>query len=48
MFRRRLEFGIVGAEASWILEDNEKLNEALRALGLKEYRRWRIYDRAIA
>ena len=48
MFRRGKEFGAVGAEASWILEDNDKLNRPLEALGAKEYRRWRLYDRAIA
>jgi hypothetical protein len=48
MFRRGKEFGAIGAEASWILEDNEKLNKPLESMGAKEYRRWRIYDRAIA
>ena len=48
MFRRGKEFNAVGAEASWILEDNDKLNRPLLALGAKEYRRWRIYDRPIA
>lgn len=47
MFRRGRAFGAVGAEASWILEDNDKLNRPLQALGAKEYRRWRIYDRPI-
>jgi GNAT superfamily N-acetyltransferase len=48
MFRRGRARGAVGAEASWILEDNEKLNKPLETLGAKEYRRWRIYDRPIA
>lgn len=43
-FRRGRAYGAVGAEASWILEDNELLLGPLRAIGLKEYRRWRIYD----
>ena len=43
-FRRGREYGAVGAEASWILEDNELLLGPLRAAGLKEYRRWRIYS----
>ena len=43
-FRRGKAYGAVGAEASWILEDNELLLGPLRAIGLKEYRRWRIYD----
>ncbi len=47
MFRRGKEFGALGAEASWILEDNDKLNRPLESMGAKEYRRWRIYDRKI-
>jgi GNAT superfamily N-acetyltransferase len=47
MFRRGKALGAVGAEASWILEDNEKLTKPLEAMGAREYRRWRIYDRAI-
>jgi hypothetical protein len=43
-FRRGKAYGAVGAEASWILEDNELLLAPLKAIGLKEYRRWRIYD----
>ena len=43
-FRRGKAYGAVGAEASWILEDNELLLAPLKSLGLKEYRRWRIYD----
>jgi len=47
MFERAKAFGVTGAEASWILEDNDKLNRPLAALGAKTYRRWRIYDRPI-
>jgi GNAT superfamily N-acetyltransferase len=47
MVRRAGAYGAVGAEGSWILEDNDKLNRPLVALGAKEYRRWRIYDRPI-
>ena len=43
-YRRGLAYGAVGAEASWILEDNELLLGPLKALGLSEYRRWRLYD----
>lgn len=45
--RRAKAYGAEGAEASWILEDNTKLNRPLAALGATEYRRWRIYDRPI-
>ena len=48
MFRRGKEIDAVGAEASWILDDNDRLNKPLEAMGAKEYRRWRIYDRTIA
>jgi hypothetical protein len=48
MFRRGKEFGAIGAEASWILEDNDKLNKPLAAMGAKEYRRWRIYERSVS
>ncbi len=48
MFRRGKAYGAVGAEASWILEDNDKLVKPIEALGAKEYRRWRLYDRTIA
>jgi len=43
-YRRGKAYGAVGAEASWILEDNELLLAPLKALGLSEYRRWRLYD----
>ena len=43
-YRRGLAYGAAGAEASWILEDNELLLGPLKALGLSEYRRWRLYD----
>jgi GNAT superfamily N-acetyltransferase len=44
---RARTYGVQGAEASWILEDNDKLNRPLQAMGAKEYRRWRIYDRPV-
>ena len=46
-YRRGLAMGAIGAEASWILEDNEKLNGPLRALGAKVYRRWRGYEKGV-
>jgi hypothetical protein len=48
MYRRTQTFNTTGVEASWILEDNDKLNRPLVALGASEYRRWRIYDRPIS
>ncbi|HEX8943432.1 MAG TPA: hypothetical protein VF785_09860 [Gemmatimonadaceae bacterium] len=40
-------YGVRAAEASWILEDNDRLNHPLESMGAKEYRRWRIYDRPV-
>lgn len=45
--RRYNEYGWTALEASWILEDNDKLNRPMRDMGAREYRRWRIYDRQI-
>jgi hypothetical protein len=45
--RRGREAGEQGAEASWILEDNEPMNRAMTAMDTRIYRRWRVYDRAI-
>ena len=43
-YRRGLAYGGYGAEASWILEDNEILLGPMKAMGLKETKRWRLYD----
>ena len=45
--RRAREIGFEGAEASWILADNEALRAPLEAMGLQVHKRWRIYERAI-
>ena len=46
--RRALEIGAEGAEASWILADNEALVAPLEAMGLAPYKRWRIFERGEA
>jgi GNAT superfamily N-acetyltransferase len=46
-YRRGRERGEQGAEASWILEDNERMNRPMAAMGTRIYRRWRVYDRQI-
>ena len=46
-FRRGRQAGEQGAEASWILEDNEAMNRAMAAMGTRIHRRWRVYDRGI-
>jgi ribosomal protein S18 acetylase RimI-like enzyme len=45
--RRALKIGAEGAEASWILEENESLTAPLEGLNLKPYKRWRIYEKSI-
>jgi hypothetical protein len=46
--RRAIAWGSPGAEASWVLEDNYGMRQPLESLGGRLYRRWRIFDRAIA
>ncbi len=46
-FRRAQKFGYLGGEASWILEDNVEMNKPWQDLGCPQYRRWRIYERAV-
>lgn len=47
VFRRGHEYNAIGAEASWVLEDNVLMTKPLEAIGAKAYRRWRVYDRAL-
>lgn len=46
--RRALEIGAEGAEASWVLDDNEALVGPLEAMGFEGYKRWRIYEGAVS
>ena len=39
--------GFGGAEASWVLADNDDLIRPLEALELRAHKRWRIYEQAI-
>lgn len=41
------EVGFEGAEASWILDDNEALIAPMEAMGMKAYKRWRIYEKPL-
>jgi hypothetical protein len=43
--RRALQIRAEGAEASWILDDNESIVAPLDAMGLVPYKRWRIYQK---
>ena len=45
--RRAHEVGFEGAEASWILDDNEALTAPMAAMGMQPYKRWRIYEKAL-
>lgn len=45
--RRAEEIGFEGAEASWILEDNDALTVPMAAMALEPYKRWRIYDKPL-
>jgi GNAT superfamily N-acetyltransferase len=47
LLRRSRDYGGVGAEASWVLEDNEALIRPLAAMGASPYKRWRIYQKEI-
>jgi hypothetical protein len=46
--RRAVAYGSPGAEASWILEENQQMRQPLEHVGGRPYRRWRIYDRPLA
>lgn len=48
VMRRGLAMGKIGAEASWLLEDNQLIVKPMRAMGARERMRWRVYDRPIA
>ena len=43
-----IAYGSTGAEASWVLEENQAMRQVIETYGGRVYRRWRIYDRAIA
>jgi len=45
--RRAIAFGSPGAEASWILEDNQAMRQPIEAFGGRVYRRWRIFERPL-
>jgi len=42
-----LDRGYVGAELSWILEDNELMNRPLRTMGAKAYKTYRLYEKSL-
>ena len=46
-FRRGQALGYERGEASWILEDNKPMNAALRMMGARKSKIYRIYDRPL-
>lgn len=46
--RRAIAYGSPGAEASWVLEENQAIRQPIEAFGGRVYRRWRIFERPIA
>jgi hypothetical protein len=47
-FRAGQKLGYTGGELSWILEDNHPVNNAIIKMGGKLYKKYRIYEGAIA
>ena len=47
LYQRGRAMGALGAEASWILEQNHLMTKPLETMGAKAYRRWRLYDRGV-
>ena len=47
IMRRGKLYGKNGAEASWLLEDNQLIVKPMRAMGARERMRWRVYDRPV-
>lgn len=47
IIKRGLERKMKGAEASWILEDNEMMNKGIESVNGKVYKKYRIYEKAI-
>ncbi|WP_420449466.1 N-acetyltransferase [Candidatus Palauibacter sp.] len=44
LFRNGIAAGMTSAEQSWILEDNQKMNQAIERLGGRVYRTYRLYE----
>lgn len=46
--RAALRLGYERFELSWVLEDNRPMNAIAEAMGGRVYKRWRIYEKALA
>jgi hypothetical protein len=42
------KLGIKWGELGWTLEDNGAVNAGIKMMGAKPYKRYRVYDRALA
>ncbi|MDO8532041.1 MAG: N-acetyltransferase [Dehalococcoidia bacterium] len=47
-FNRAMRKGITEGEISWVLEDNMRMNNTCVSFGLKVYKRYRVYERALS
>ena len=47
LIRRGLRIGYEWAELGWTLEDNRLINAAIRSVGAKIYKRYRLYEKPI-
>jgi competence CoiA-like predicted nuclease len=47
LFRRGKAYGALGAEASWVLEDNRLLTKPMELMGAKTYKVWRVFERGL-
>jgi hypothetical protein len=48
MHSNSARLGYEGGELSWTLEDNTKINRGIEMMGGKVYKRYRVYDKALA
>lgn len=48
LFARAKRRGYSGGECSWVLEDNAAMRRPIERLGGRVYKRYRVYDRAVA
>ena len=46
--RPAVRLGYTRFELSWVLEDNRSMNAIAKAIGARVYKRWRIYEKALA
>ena len=47
MLKRTLELGVPFGEGSWILENNEPMNRAMRTVGGEVYKRYNVYEKQL-